>query len=82
MRTQEIHNLTSAKTKGKHTHHYHHHHQPNIRNQQSLVINISQYQWSQFPNKKTETKRLDAKTGSILLLHAKTTPQHQGQTLP
>ena len=36
-----------------------------------MVIDISQHQWSQFPNKKTQAKSLDAKTGSIIQQHIK-----------
>jgi hypothetical protein len=49
MKTQEISNLRTVKPKeGKHTHTH-----QNKRNQQPLVADISQYQWFQFPNKKT-----------------------------
>lgn len=87
MKTQEISKPYTSKTKrkGTHTHTYtllyhhnnHHQHQQNNRNQQSLIIDISQYQWTQFPNKMTETNRVDVETGSILL-NTENTPQHQG----
>ena len=50
-------------------------------NQQSWVVDFSQYQWSQFPNKKMQTNRIDVKTGSILLWHPRNTFQYQRQTL-
>jgi hypothetical protein len=37
-----------------------------------VLIDISQHQWSQFPSKKTQNHRTDAKSGSVLLLHPKT----------
>jgi hypothetical protein len=36
---------------------------------------ISQHQWTQFLNKKTQAKRMDEKTVSIILLYTKNTPQ-------
>lgn len=59
-----------------HTHHHHYYHQNN-RNEQSFITKISQYQWTQLHNKKMHTNRLDGKTGSILVLHRRNTPQHQ-----
>lgn len=43
--------------------------QNNNMNQRSLVANISQYQWTQFPNQKIYANRLNMKTGSSILLH-------------
>ena len=85
-----VNNLTPAKqNEGENTHKNIHIHtitkqqQQNNRNYQSLVINISQYQSTHFLNKKTQANRMDAKPGSILLLHTrKNIPQHQRQTSP
>ena len=38
------------------------------RNQQSSVLTISQYQWTQYPYKKTYAKRLGIQTRSRILL--------------
>ena len=43
-----------------------------------IGINISQYQWTQLPNKKTQANRTDMETGSILLWHTRNIFQHQG----
>lgn len=40
----------------------------------SLFINISQYQWAQFPSKKAQVDRIDVKIGSIILLHVRNIP--------
>lgn len=85
LNTQEINHLTPAKKKKKrevtyiytHTQCNHHHQLQNRRNQVSLVIGISQYQWSKFPNKKAQTTRMNVKTGSLLLMHPRNKPQHQ-----
>jgi hypothetical protein len=79
---------TPTPTPYPHIHPYHchpHHHHPttttttrNNRNQQSLIIDFSQYKWFQFHNKKTQTHRMGMKTGFILLLHPRNTFQHQG----
>jgi hypothetical protein len=50
-----------------------HHQHKNIMNEHSLVTNISQHQWTQFPNKKTQANRMDEKTGYIILLHPRNT---------
>lgn len=85
MKRQEINNLTPAKPKEGNTHTHNHYHQKQQqqqlqqnKNQHSLVIDISQHQRSQFPNKKTQTNKMDLKTVSILLLHTTNTPQNQG----
>lgn len=48
----------------------------------TALIDNSQCQKSQLPSEKTQTHRMDLKTGSILLLYLRKTPQHQGQTQP
>ena len=50
-------------------------------NLQSLVINISPHQRNQFANKKTKARRIDMKTGPILLLNIGNTPQPERQIL-
>lgn len=47
-KTYGINNLRPINPKG----HTHKHPQNNKRNQQTMVINITQHQWSQLPNKK------------------------------
>jgi hypothetical protein len=76
MKTQGINNLRPAKSKeGKHIH---------TVNTTNKITGINNHWplrppavWSQFPNKKTETNRMDTKTVAILLLHPKTTRPHQ-----
>jgi hypothetical protein len=41
----------------------------NNRNQQKLLINISQHQWSQFPNRKKQINKMHVKIGSIFQLY-------------
>lgn len=76
-KTQGINNLRPAKQRaGGNTR------EQNNRNQQTLRTGNSQHQWSQFPNKKAQTDRMNAKPGSSLLQQSGNTSQHQGQTLP
>lgn len=46
------------------------HKQTGINN---MIFDISQHQRSYFPYKKTQTKKMGSKTGSILLLHPRNT---------
>ena len=59
-----------------------HQHNSKKGNTQPLVINIDYDQWTQFIYKKTQVKRMDAKTGSNILLFTRNTCQPQRQTLP
>ena len=47
----------------------------NIQNKKPLVLNTTQYQWTQFTNTRTQAKRMDTKTGSNLLLFTRNIPQ-------
>lgn len=62
--TQEINKPANQKRRNLHTH----------NTTTTLLINISQHQWHQFPNKKTQINSMDVKTGSILLLDPRNTP--------
>ena len=45
-----------------------------------MVINISDNQWTKFPNKKIQAKRMDVKTGFIFLPHPRETyPNFKGK---
>ena len=53
-----------------------------IQGSNNCISLISQYQWTQFPNKKTLTNRLATQTGPNILLLTGNPPQGKGQTLP
>jgi hypothetical protein len=42
-----------------------------------MIINVPQYQWTEFPSKKTQAKRIDVQTVSIILLCTRNTPQEK-----
>ena len=45
------------------------------------IKSIKSDQWTQFPNKKTQTNRLATQTGHNILLHTGNPPQGKRQTL-
>jgi hypothetical protein len=68
--------------KGRNTHHHYyqydqnHHKQQNNKNKRSLVTDISQFQWSQFFNRETQTNSINIKIKVLVsLLHTRNTPQ-------